>query len=82
MMLAQGTVRDAVLAVAINRTPYVVRVSPFGGLSPVPRLVYHDAFPVARLGFLNMSLCVLQNELTVLLILPLGEGRTGEERRL
>ena len=51
-----GIVRDAVLAVAINGKPFVVRLEPFGNISAVPSLVYHDRFPVAKLSFLDMSL--------------------------
>jgi hypothetical protein len=47
----QGTVRDATLAVAVNGSPHVVRLRPFGGLSGVPRIVYQDRFPAAKLSF-------------------------------
>ena len=52
----QGVVRDAVLAVAVDGVPFVVRLRPFGNISAVPSLVYHDRFPLAKLSFLNMSL--------------------------
>lgn len=52
----QGTVRDAVLAVAINGNAHVIRLQPFGNISGVPQLIYGGSFPVAKLSFLNMSL--------------------------
>lgn len=58
----QGTVRDAVLAVAVNGEPFAVRLRPFGGLQPVPSLVWASAFPVARLGFLGLALYVRRLE--------------------
>jgi hypothetical protein len=53
----QATVRDLVLAVAVDGRAHVVRLQPFGGLTGVPKLIYSDAFPAARLRFLgNLSL--------------------------
>ena len=52
----QGTVRDAVLAVALDGVPHVVRLRPFGNVSGVPQIIYHDRFPVARLDFLDLKL--------------------------
>jgi hypothetical protein len=45
----QATVRDLCLAVSVDGRAHVVRLKPFGGLSAVPKLIYNDAFPAARL---------------------------------
>ena len=42
--------------IVFDGAPYVVQLGDVGNISAVPRLVYHDAFPVARLSFLNLSL--------------------------
>ena len=49
----QGTVRDFVLAVALDGQAYAVSVRPLAGLSPLPQLVYEAAFPVAKFTFLG-----------------------------
>lgn len=48
----QGTLRDFVLSVGVNSQSFAVALRPIFGLSPVPQLVYEDAFPVAKLQFL------------------------------
>jgi hypothetical protein len=49
----QGTLRDMVLAVAVGARAYAVALAPLLGLSPLPQLVYEDAFPVAKFSFLG-----------------------------